>query len=153
TFTEATAGPADRRAAARRAGIDNPRRARSPAQQRRDAERRRDARRRRRRSHLSQARFGVVRGRSRDTRGGCPGAPAAAAAAPAENDGEAARVKKRRIRAPAKKRRVARRRPPRAVAAAPVSTAELRALRDEIDRRMRAATAATVGKQRTVATR
>jgi len=37
------------------------------------------------------------------------------------------------------------------VAAAPVTTAELRALRGEIDRRMRAMTRAAVGKQRTVA--
>ncbi|HMF98056.1 MAG TPA: gas vesicle protein K [Vicinamibacterales bacterium] len=37
------------------------------------------------------------------------------------------------------------------MAAAPVTTAELRALRGEIDRRMRAMTRAAVGKQRTVA--
>jgi hypothetical protein len=50
------------------------------------------------------------------------------------------------------------RRPPsgraaRAVAAAPVTAAQLRALRDEIDRRMRTPTAAAVGKQATRATR
>lgn len=37
------------------------------------------------------------------------------------------------------------------MAAAPVTTAQLRALRDEIDRRMRTTTKAAVGKQRTVA--
>lgn len=41
----------------------------------------------------------------------------------------------------------------KAVAAAPVTAAQLRVLRDEIDRRMRTPTAATVGKQRTAATR
>jgi hypothetical protein len=40
----------------------------------------------------------------------------------------------------------------RAVAAAPVTAAELRALRDEIERRMHTPTAAAVGKQRTAAT-
>jgi hypothetical protein len=39
------------------------------------------------------------------------------------------------------------------VAAAPVTAAQLRVLRAEIDRRMRTPTAATVGKQRTAATR
>ena len=39
----------------------------------------------------------------------------------------------------------------RPVAAAPVSARELRALRDEIERRVRTPTAATVGKQRTAA--
>jgi gas vesicle protein GvpK len=41
----------------------------------------------------------------------------------------------------------------KAVAAAPVTAAELRALREEIDRRMRTSTATTVGRQRTPATR
>ena len=41
----------------------------------------------------------------------------------------------------------------RAVAAAPVTTAELRVLREEIDRRMRTATRTSVGKQRTAAAR
>lgn len=41
----------------------------------------------------------------------------------------------------------------KAVAATPVSAAELRALRDEIERRMQTPTAATVGKQRTATTR
>jgi hypothetical protein len=39
------------------------------------------------------------------------------------------------------------------VAAVPVTAAELRALRDEIDRRMRTPTATTVGRQRTPVTR
>jgi hypothetical protein len=39
------------------------------------------------------------------------------------------------------------------VAAAPVTAAQLRVLRDQIERRMRTPTAATVGKQRTTATR
>jgi gas vesicle protein GvpK len=60
-------------------------------------------------------------------------------------------VKKRPARSSTQTRRPAKRRAPRAVAAAPVTTAELRALRDEIDRRMRTATTAAVGKQRTVA--
>jgi hypothetical protein len=41
----------------------------------------------------------------------------------------------------------------KAVAAAPVTAAELRALRDQIERRMRTPTVAAVGKQRTPATR
>jgi hypothetical protein len=45
------------------------------------------------------------------------------------------------------------RRASKAVAAAPVTAAELRALRDEIDKRMQAKTATTVGKQRTPASR
>jgi hypothetical protein len=45
------------------------------------------------------------------------------------------------------------RQPSRPVAAAPVTAAELRALRDEIDRRMRTPTTTTVGKQRTPAAR
>jgi gas vesicle protein GvpK len=60
-------------------------------------------------------------------------------------------VKKRTTRSPAKTRRPATRRPPRAVAAAPVTAADLRALRAEIDRRLRTTTTAAVGKQRTVA--
>jgi len=48
----------------------------------------------------------------------------------------------------------ARQRPRRkTVAAAPVSAAALRALRNEIERRMRTPTAATIGKQRTPASR
>jgi hypothetical protein len=48
----------------------------------------------------------------------------------------------------------ARRRPRRkTVAAAPVSAAALRALRNEIERRMQTPTAATIGKQRTPASR
>jgi Gas vesicle protein K len=63
-------------------------------------------------------------------------------------------VKKRAVRrSAAKKARPAQRRPSRAVAAAPVTAAELRALRDEIDRRMKTPTAAAVGKQRTRARR
>ena len=46
-----------------------------------------------------------------------------------------------------------RRRASRPLAAAPVTAAELRALRDEIDRRMRTPAATTVGKQRTPARR
>jgi gas vesicle protein GvpK len=46
-----------------------------------------------------------------------------------------------------------RRRSSRPVAAAPVTTAELRALREEIDRRMRTPSRALVGKQRTAANR
>jgi hypothetical protein len=42
---------------------------------------------------------------------------------------------------------------PRAVAAAPVTAAELRKLRDEIEKRMRTPTATAVGKQRTPARR
>jgi hypothetical protein len=60
-------------------------------------------------------------------------------------------VKKRARRQPRKAKQPARGRSSRAVAAAPVTTAELRALREEIDRRMRTATSAAVGKQRTVA--
>jgi len=45
------------------------------------------------------------------------------------------------------------RRASRPVAAAPVTAAELRALRDEIDRRMRTPAATAVGKQRTPARR
>jgi hypothetical protein len=41
----------------------------------------------------------------------------------------------------------------KAVTAAPVTAAELRALRNEIERRMQTPAAATVGKQRTAATR
>lgn len=61
-------------------------------------------------------------------------------------------MKKRPRQKPGKAKRPLRGRTPRAVAAAPVTSAELRALRDEIDRRMRTATRAAVGKQRTVAT-
>ena len=61
-------------------------------------------------------------------------------------------MKKRPRQKHGKAKRPLRRRTPRAVAAAPVTSAELRALRDEIDRRMRTATTAAVGKQRTVAT-
>ena len=50
----------------------------------------------------------------------------------------------------ARKRQGARR---KAVAAAPVTAAELRALRQEIERRMQTPTPAAVGKQRTAATR
>ncbi len=62
---------------------------------------------------------------------------------------KAPRLKKagRRKKAPAPSRRS------KAVAAAPVTAAELRALREEIERRMNTPTAATVGKQRTAATR
>jgi len=58
-------------------------------------------------------------------------------------------------RRPTRKRASASRasRKPRAVAAAPVTTAELRALREEIDRRMRTPTRTAVGKQRTAASR
>jgi len=49
------------------------------------------------------------------------------------------------------KRRRAARRPSKAIAAAPVTAAELRALRDEITRRMRTPAPAVVGKQRTKA--
>ena len=49
------------------------------------------------------------------------------------------------------RRRRARRRPSKAFAAAPVTAAELRALRDEINRRMRTPAPAVVGKQRTKA--
>jgi hypothetical protein len=57
-------------------------------------------------------------------------------------------LKKRKARGTAKTRtRPGTRR--KAVAAAPVSAAELRALRHEIERRMRTPTAATAGKQRT----
>jgi gas vesicle protein GvpK len=45
------------------------------------------------------------------------------------------------------------RRPSKPVAAAPVTAAELRALRDELDRRMRAPTDTTVGKRRARPTR
>ena len=62
-------------------------------------------------------------------------------------------MKKRTTRSAARTRTPAKRRSSRAVAAAPVTTAELRALRDEIDRRMRATTTAAVGKQRTPARR
>jgi hypothetical protein len=62
-------------------------------------------------------------------------------------------VKKPAKRSPKKTPRPAKRRSSRAVAAAPVTTAELRALRDEIDRRMRTTTTAAVGKQRTIAGR
>ena len=47
------------------------------------------------------------------------------------------------------RRRRATRRPSKAFAAAPVTAAELRALRDEINRRMRTPAPALVGKQRT----
>jgi hypothetical protein len=57
---------------------------------------------------------------------------------------------KRKAPRPSKPRAKRRR---KAVAAAPVTAAELRALRDEIERRMRTPTATTVGKQRTPATR
>jgi Gas vesicle protein K len=62
---------------------------------------------------------------------------------------------KRRSRPRAKRpaARTARARASRPVAAAPVTTAELRALREEIDRRMRTATPAAVGKQRTASSR
>jgi Gas vesicle protein K len=60
-------------------------------------------------------------------------------------------VKKRRGQKARNAQRPPRGHTPRAVAAAPVTTAELRALRQEIDRRMATATAAAVGKQRTVA--
>jgi hypothetical protein len=56
-------------------------------------------------------------------------------------------------RARSPKRQSRPRRASRPVAAAPVTAAELRALRDEIDRRMRTTTATTVGKQRTPAAR
>jgi hypothetical protein len=49
-----------------------------------------------------------------------------------------------------RKRQVTRR---KAVAAAPVTAAELRALKQEIERRMHTSTPAAVGKQRTAATR
>jgi phosphoribosylaminoimidazole-succinocarboxamide synthase len=51
------------------------------------------------------------------------------------------------------KKRTKRRRASRPVAAAPVTAAELRALRDEIERRIRTPSATTVGKQRTPARR
>jgi hypothetical protein len=57
---------------------------------------------------------------------------------------------KKKSRPPAKPRG---KRSSKAVAAAPVTAAELRVLRDEIGRRMRTPTATTVGKQRTPATR
>jgi hypothetical protein len=60
-------------------------------------------------------------------------------------------VKKRAGSNPGKTKRPRRAVAPRAVAAAPVTAAELRALREEIDRRMRTATTAAVGKQRTAA--
>ena len=62
-------------------------------------------------------------------------------------------MKKRATRSRATTRTTAKRRSSRAIAAAPVTAAELRALRDEIDRRMRATTPAAVGKQRTPARR
>jgi hypothetical protein len=61
-------------------------------------------------------------------------------------------VKKRRAAAPARKRAPAQRRR-KTVAAAPVTAAELRALRDELERRLATPTKVTVGKQRTPATR
>jgi hypothetical protein len=60
-------------------------------------------------------------------------------------------VKKRARSKPGKTKRPRRAAAPRAVAAAPVTAAELRALREEIDRRMRTATTAALGKQRTAA--
>jgi hypothetical protein len=44
-------------------------------------------------------------------------------------------------------------RPKKAIAAAPVTAADLRALRDELEKRMRTPTTVTVGKQRTATTR
>jgi hypothetical protein len=61
-------------------------------------------------------------------------------------------VKKRKAAAPARKRAPAQRRR-KTVAAAPVTAAELRALRDELERRLATPTKVTVGKQRTPATR
>src|SRR5262249_31495397 len=83
----------------------------------------------------------AAHGRSHSTR------PAAQASAHRED----ARVKKRARPAARTARRPAARRPSRAVAAAPVTSAELRALPGERDRRMRTMTKAAVGKQRTVA--
>ena len=60
-------------------------------------------------------------------------------------------MKKRRARST--RPRAVRPRRARAVAAAPVTKAELRALREEIDRRMRMPTRALVGKQHTAAAR
>jgi hypothetical protein len=68
-------------------------------------------------------------------------------------------MKKRSKRRPATLRAKSARRgrrsrqPSRPVAAAPVTATELRALRDEIDRRMRTPTTTNVGKQRTPAAR
>jgi hypothetical protein len=62
-------------------------------------------------------------------------------------------VKKRATRKRTSTAATPRSRRSRSVAAAPVTTAELRALRDEIDRRMRTTTTAAIGKQRTVAKR
>ncbi|MGH9140736.1 MAG: gas vesicle protein K [Vicinamibacterales bacterium] len=52
----------------------------------------------------------------------------------------------------ARRRRV-RRRKPKAIAAAPVTAAELRALKDEIEKRLGRSSTVAVGKQRTAATR
>jgi hypothetical protein len=48
-------------------------------------------------------------------------------------------------------RRAKRRRTSKAISAAPVTAAELRALRDELQRRMKASTTVPIGKQRTTA--
>jgi hypothetical protein len=55
------------------------------------------------------------------------------------------------VRKKSPKRRRATRRASKAIAAAPVTAAELRALREELTRRMRTAAPAVVGKQRTKA--
>jgi hypothetical protein len=70
--------------------------------------------------------------------------PKAAAAAPAR--------KRRRARSASHRRLGAAREKRQHVAAAPVTAADLRALREEIQRRMRTQTTTAVGKQRTAAT-
>src|SRR5262249_51381482 len=118
---------------------------RSPAESRRHAECRHDARSRRHRSHLPPPVVAALRRRSRHA--GRRRAWSASREAAARPAAEIARVKNRPKHRKRSRRRASRR-SGKAIAAAPVTAAELRALRDEINRRMRTAAPAVVGKQR-----